>query len=61
MGVWSTNARLFRTRLSLAIVSALTGIASLVVMFMAGHGLLLVVLSVISIAAGAGEWGLRRP
>jgi hypothetical protein len=61
MGAWSTTSHRFRTRLSLAIVSALTGIASLAVLFMQGHGLLLVVLSVISIAAGAGEWGLRRP
>jgi hypothetical protein len=61
MGVWSTTSHRFRTRLALAIVSALTGIASLAVLFMQGHGLLLVVLSVISIAAGAGEWGLRRP
>lgn len=48
-------------RSALAIVSATTGIASLVVWITHGLTALMVVLSVVSIAAGAAEWGLRKP
>jgi hypothetical protein len=60
MGVWSTASHRFRTRLALAIVSATTGLASIAALFIDGHFQLMVVLSCISIGAGAAEWGLRK-
>ncbi len=52
--------RRLRARLALGVVSALTGLASLGVIWTDGYGRLFWVLTVLSIASGVGEWGLRR-
>jgi hypothetical protein len=59
LGAFARGSRRLRSRVALVIVSATTGIASIAVMFMDGHTQLFVVLTAISIGAGAAEWGLR--
>lgn len=59
MNPFARGTRRLRARIALVIVSGTTGLASIAAMFMHGHGQLFVVLTLMSLGAGAAEWGLR--